>query len=172
MQLGSLPSCSSSETNSATDQLDSDYSWRSAHWVASAEQTGALADRRPETSLQAVSWTVFISTSGSLVALGALPNPLVSAAALAVTSAAFAVWNVFIVSARQRATPNDMLGRVGAAYRTIVVTASLLGAIIGGIIADLVSIRGTLVTYGVLLALVGPFAARQFASANPTSGAD
>lgn len=123
----------------------------------------ALADRRPNIGLRTVSLFVFASMAISLVALGAAPTTSATIVALVVTSAGFAVWNVFITSARQRVTPPDMLGRVGATYRTIVISSSLVGAIGGGLIADSVSITFALVAGGLGLAVTTPLVVAAFA---------
>ncbi len=125
----------------------------------------ALADRQPDRPLATIGWWVFGSSALSLIALGLAPTVLVTVAVLVTTSAGFAVWNVYAVSARQRATPGHLLGRVGATYRTVVVSASLGGAVAGGLLADLVSVRGAIVGYGVALLVVAPVAASAFGRA-------
>ena len=87
-----------------------------------------------------------------------MPTPAATFVVLAVTSGAFAVWNVHVVATRQRATPHHLLGRVGAAFRTVVIAASIMGAIGGGVLADLTSVRTALAGYGVLLLAVAPLA--------------
>jgi predicted MFS family arabinose efflux permease len=103
----------------------------------------------------------------SLVALGVIPTLPVTTAALIVTSGGFALWNVYVVSARQRATPPVMYGRVQATYRTLVVTAALLGTLAGGLLADLVSLPTTLLICGVIVAMATPLAARGFRRSRP-----
>lgn len=118
----------------------------------------ALADRFPRQSLVTVSLLVFGSMSISLILLGLAPSVAMTVLALAVTSGGFALWNVHAVSARHRLTPNHMLGRVGATYRTVVVTAGLVGAVAGGVLADAFSLTGALVCYGIVSALLTPAA--------------
>ena len=125
-----------------------------------------LADRRPNLSLVSVAIGVFAATAMTLVALALRPNPALTALALIVTSFVFAVWNVFMVSARQRATPNELMGRVGAAYRTVVVTCGLVGALIGGLIADATSLRSALIAYGIILAVATPLVGLRLAHAS------
>ncbi|TCP57546.1 putative MFS family arabinose efflux permease [Tamaricihabitans halophyticus] len=64
--------------------------------------------------------------------------PTVAAAVVVVvaTSAGFGVLNVAAVSVRQRLTPAGLLGRVTAAWRTIVLGAGALGALCGGAVAS------------------------------------
>ena len=63
------------------------------------------------------------------------------AIALAVTGVLNVVWNVITVSLRQRIVPDALLGRVNAGYRLVAWGTMPLGAVLGGAIADLVSIR-------------------------------
>ncbi|MEM9565503.1 MAG: MFS transporter [Actinomycetota bacterium] len=125
----------------------------------------AIADHRPHRPLATVALVVFGSTAISLIALGLTPTLAVTLVTLVTTSAAFAIWNVHMVSTRQRVTPNHLLGRVGATYRTAVVTASMVGALVGGLVADLTSLRGAIVGYGLVLLVAGPLAVAGFSAA-------
>lgn len=116
----------------------------------------ALADRIPDRPLSSISLVVFGTAGLSLIGLGLAPTTVMTMIALITTSGGFAVWNIYVVSARQRATPNHLLGRVGATYRTVAVSASLAGAIAGGFLADLFSIRAALVGYGLILVIAAP----------------
>ena len=111
--------------------------------------------------LEKVTAAVFGSMSGSLLLLGLAPSIVVTAMVLVLTSGGFALWNVFTVSARQRLTPQNLWGRVGAIYRTVVVTAALLGALLGGLIAAAASIEATLVGGAALLLISGSATVRQ-----------
>jgi MFS family permease len=65
------------------------------------------------------------------------------------------VWNVITVSLRQRIVPDTLLGRVNAGYRLVAWGTMPLGALLGGAIADLVSIRAVFwVTSGLALLCV------------------
>ena len=50
-------------------------------------------------------------------------------------------WNVITVSLRQRITPDPLLGRVNAAYRFFGYGAAPIGALLGGLIAQLLGVR-------------------------------
>ena len=65
-----------------------------------------------------------------------------------------AVSNVHIVSIRQTATPDRLLGRMNAGYRTVVYGAIPLGAIVGGVFGELIGLREalTVAAVGLLLA--------------------
>ncbi|MEU8569439.1 MFS transporter [Streptomyces pathocidini] len=73
--------------------------------------------------------------------------------AFAVFSIGFTVFNVYFVTLRQTRTPQDRLGRVTAAYRTVAFGTFPVGAWAGGWLA------GQLGPYAALAAVCGAFAA-------------
>jgi MFS family permease len=62
-------------------------------------------------------------------------NPWVAGATMAVFGVHAIVWGAVSASARQRATPAELLGRVGSVYALASVCGSLLGALLGGFVA-------------------------------------
>lgn len=126
----------------------------------------AAADRFPGLSLRTVAATTFTSMALPLIALALLPNTVVVAIALVITSGGFALWNIFMVSARQRASTPQSLGRIGAAYRTFVVAAALVGTVFGGLLAEVFSIRATLGGAALALCIAGPFVSANFDAGN------
>lgn len=52
------------------------------------------------------------------------------------------VWNVLTVSLRQRITPDRLLGRMNAGYRLLAWGTMPLGAALGGLVGELVDVRG------------------------------
>ncbi|WP_431912994.1 MFS transporter [Nonomuraea jabiensis] len=75
-----------------------------------------------------------LAAAGGQLMLGLASEVVVVALGLAATSAAFGVWVVVARTQRQRGTPRDLLGRVTSASTTVVMTASPLGALVGGLI--------------------------------------
>ncbi|MFI6457385.1 MFS transporter [Streptosporangium amethystogenes] len=67
--------------------------------------------------------------------IGLTASAAVVAAGLVITSAAFGVWAVVARTTRQRLTPAEMLGRVSSAAMTAAMSASPLGALLGGLLA-------------------------------------
>lgn len=124
----------------------------------------ALANRRPQLTLTNVCAMTISATALPLIGLSLFTTTVAITITLVLTSAAFALWNVFMVSARQRATPNDLLGRVGAAHRTAVAAAGIGGMLTGGILAETISIGATLAGSGAVLLLVSPVMVRRFHS--------
>jgi Na+/melibiose symporter-like transporter len=85
------------------------------------------------------------------VVLGLAGRPVVAGAMLAVSSAAFGIWNVISVSLRQRLASDRLLGRVSSAYRTLVVGAVPVGALAGGALAAATDLRVPYLAGGALL---------------------
>ncbi len=109
-----------------------------------------IADRFSGLQLRHVTVGVFATMAISLIGLGSRPTTMTTVVVLITTSGAFAVWNVFAVSARQRLTPNHLLGRVTGAYKTIVLAAAAVGTILGALTAEIASIQISLLVAGSL----------------------
>lgn len=69
-------------------------------------------------------------------------NPWVAGATMAVFGVHAIVWGAVAATARQRATPPELLGRVGSVYALASVSGSLLGALLGGFIAKRFGLLG------------------------------
>jgi len=67
--------------------------------------------------------------------LGTTSSVVATAAVLASSSAAFAIWNVQARTTVQRTAPAELLGRVNGIQRTVIATATLAGAALGGLSA-------------------------------------
>lgn len=127
---------------------------------------GAAVSRRFDaTPLERVAAAIFASMAIPLLTLSMFPNTIMLGIALIATSGAFSLWNVVMVSARQRASPPEALGRVGAAYRTFVVACALVGTLAGGLLAQLVSITATLAVSAIALCAAIPLVLRGFRAA-------
>ncbi len=104
------------------------------------------------------------SVVGSVVglALGILVMGIAST--LWVAGAGFAlfgfsgeVWNVASVSYRQSVTPDELLGRVMAGFRVIAYGAFPIGAAVGGVIAQVTSLRLAFAVGAGILGLLVPY---------------
>jgi MFS family permease len=69
------------------------------------------------------------------LALALTSNPWVAGATMVVFGVHAIVWGAVATTARQRATPPALLGRVGSVYALASVTGSLLGGLLGGLLA-------------------------------------
>ncbi len=78
------------------------------------------------------------------------------AAVFFVWGLAIAVSNVHVVSLRQAATPDHLLGRMNASYRFFTYGAIPIGALLGGFLGDALGLRETLFVGagGLLIALL------------------
>jgi len=65
------------------------------------------------------------------------------------------IWNVVTVSLRQRIVPDRLLGRVNASYRLLAWGSQPIGALLGGLIGELLELEAVFLLAGVAtLALV------------------
>jgi MFS family permease len=70
------------------------------------------------------------------------------------------LWQVVVVSLRQRIVPNELLGRVNGVHRTLAMGSMVVGAAIGGAAAEVIGLRAVFVASGaatLLLVLLLPF---------------
>jgi MFS family permease len=99
-----------------------------------------------------------LAAAGQL-ALGTTSSLIATAAVLATSSMAFALWTVQARTAIQSAVPADLLGRVISINRAVITAASLAGAGLGGITASRLGLHApfllgipVLIVAGVLIA--------------------
>lgn len=78
--------------------------------------------------------SLILAAAGQL-ALGTTSSVAVTAAVMATSSMAFAIWNVQVRTTIQRTVPSDLLGRVISINRVLITAGSLFGAALGGITA-------------------------------------
>ena len=95
-----------------------------------------------------------------LVAVGRLVPTLIALVTIGVASG---LWDVIAVSYRQAAVPDRLLGRIMAAYRFIAYGAFPLGALTGGVIADIAGLRAPFAFGAVLTLALLPFLASALA---------
>jgi predicted MFS family arabinose efflux permease len=91
-----------------------------------------------------------------LIPLADGPLPLlVATLALAffLNGCGLGISNVHVVSLRQAITPDRLLGRVNASYRTLTYGAIPLGALLGGFLGEAIGLRPTLLASGLVLLL-------------------
>ena len=64
--------------------------------------------------------------------------------------ASFMMWNIITVSLRQRITPDQLLGRMNASYRLFAWGVMPIGAFLGGLLAELLSLQAVFVVAAVV----------------------
>ncbi|MGA9278702.1 MFS transporter [Ilumatobacter sp.] len=84
---------------------------------------------------------------------------VVIAVLLMVDTAGVLVWNVLTVAYRQRAIPDELLGRVNSSYRFLLSLGAPFGAVIGGVLASAYGARTTLAIAGTACCCGGVVAA-------------
>jgi MFS family permease len=94
--------------------------------------------------------------------VGFTGSVVVAAAGLLAGSFAFGVWNVVGLTRRQRLTPPEMLGRVMATSRTVTMIASLVGAVVGGLVAAAAGLRAPILLGVPVLLVCAVVAVRRF----------
>jgi MFS family permease len=75
------------------------------------------------------------------LAIATTNSPFVVGAAFAFDGFLIAAWNVTVVSLRQELTPDEMRGRVASDARTIAFGAIPVGAVLGGVLAEVIGLR-------------------------------
>jgi MFS family permease len=120
--------------------------------VAAGSLVGALAADRVEQRLgRARSLLVSIACATFLIGIPAVTtNPYVIGAVFFLGGVANAVWNVITVSLRQRITPDRLLGRLNSSYRLLAWGSRPLGAVAGGVLAQVLGLRAVFAVVGVL----------------------
>jgi predicted MFS family arabinose efflux permease len=71
-------------------------------------------------------------------------------AAMLASGAGIVFWNVITVSLRQRITPDRLLGRMNASYRLVGWGTMPLGALLGGLLAEALGLRGAFLAAAVI----------------------
>jgi MFS family permease len=97
--------------------------------------------------------TIGVAFFGGALAIG-LPavttNPFLIGAAFFVGGAGLIIGNVTTLSLRQRITPGRLLGRVNSSHRLVAYGTKPLGAVAGGVLAQILGLRAVFVIMGLL----------------------
>ncbi len=115
--------------------------------IIGAAVTKRLARRVGRTSLLMGS---VLAMAVGFAGPGMLTNPYTAGIALAVAGLGAGCYNVTSVSFRQRVVPAEIFGRATAAYRLVALGAVPLGAVLGGVSAKVLGLRGSFLAAGVL----------------------
>lgn len=139
---------------SAIGLTEAQYPLMMLGFAAGAVLGSFLAERtqRRLGELRAVNATLLVSIVLLLVPV-LWPDPWIVAASLAAVGVTNTVGNVIAQSWRQRLVPGHLLGRVGGASRTLGLGLMPLGALTGGVVAELYGLPVTFIG-AVVLSLV------------------
>lgn len=81
-------------------------------------------------------------------------NSIAVGASFALTGVFVVVWNVITVSLRQRIVPDQLLGRVNAGYRLFAWGTQPIGALLGGLIGELLGLPAVFLMAGAMAILL------------------
>jgi MFS family permease len=98
--------------------------------------------------------SLLVSAAAAQVVLALTAHSVLTVLMLSVSSFAFGIWNVVTTTLRQTLTPSDLLGRVTSADRTAILSASPIGALLGGLAANALGLRAPFLL-GVPLLVLG-----------------
>ncbi|GGR64634.1 MFS transporter [Streptomyces eurythermus] len=90
--------------------------------------------------------------TGSLLLIGSVRHVAALVAGMVLLGAMNMVWNVNQVTLMQQRSPEAMVGRIAAAFRTASVSGAPLGALLGGAVAGLCGLNGPALFAAVLFA--------------------
>ncbi|MFE2293197.1 MFS transporter [Streptomyces sp. NPDC059452] len=93
-----------------------------------------------------------LTASGvAYVLLGAAPNAVLAGVALAANGVFIMGWNIPVLSLRQRLTPENLQGRVMSVSRLCSWGTMPVGALLGGLLAEVLSVPAVFVVCGAVL---------------------
>lgn len=107
------------------------------------------ADRLPTVRL--AFWSL-VASGAAYVLLGTARDPLLAGLALAANGVFMMGWNIPVMSLRQRLTPENLQGRVMSVSRLCAWGTMPLGALLGGLLAEVLSVPAVFVVCGTVLA--------------------
>lgn len=143
------------------------YGWFLAVPAAGAVVGALLAERVvPVIGGGPVTWAAALVPAGSFAVIALTDSVAVALVFMLLAAFATALNQIVVSTLRQAAVPDRLLGRVTAAYRLIVLGVVPLGALIGGVAAHWIGVRGVFLASAIGLGL----AAIAFASRVTTRG--
>ncbi|MEU8435250.1 MFS transporter [Streptomyces sp. NPDC029216] len=92
-------------------------------------------------------------SAGSTVGMGLAISPAATVAFMALDGFVVLIQTVQVVTLRQQIVPNELMGRVTAAYRSVAVGAFTVGGIAGGLVAKFFGIPAAFYAGGTAMAL-------------------
>jgi hypothetical protein len=115
-----------------------------------------LASRLCRYSLRVVLFGTIMASGVSITLTSVVSSPLLASLLWGSGSLTSMIWIVLTVALRQRVIPQHLLGRVGASYRFLVYVGMPVGAMLGGFLAKLSSVRAALAVDGLAYLAFSP----------------
>jgi MFS family permease len=81
---------------------------------------------------------------------GFTTNPFAIGTAFVLSGVFVVVWNIITVSLRQRIVPDHLLGRLNSAYRLFAWGTQPIGALAGGVVAEVIGLQALFILAGVI----------------------
>lgn len=121
--------------------------------IAAGSLLGSFTADRIERALgRTRSLALSLVCAALLVGILALTsNPFLIAAGFFAGGLSMVVWNVIVVSLRQRLAPDRLLGRVNSGFRLVAWGTRPLGAIAGGVLAEVLGLRAVFAVMALLI---------------------
>lgn len=95
-------------------------------------------------------FTSVVVTSVGVAVPGFTASPYVIGAGFVLSGVFIMVWNIITVSLRQRIVPDRLLGRLNSAYRLFAWGTQPIGALLGGVVGELLGLRAVFILAGVV----------------------
>lgn len=113
---------------------------------------GSLVEERVEVRVgrSNVLFLVVVVAGGATLIPALTAEVVVVAAGMVTMGAAFMMWNIITVSLRQRITPDHLLGRMNATYRLFAWGVIPVGALLGGLVAEVLGTRAVFAAAGLV----------------------
>lgn len=89
-----------------------------------------------------------VVTAATMAVPGLTASPWLVGASFAIAGVAVMMWNVVTVSLRQRIVPDHLLGRVNASYRLLAWGSQPIGALLGGLVAEVLGLQAVFLLAG------------------------
>ncbi len=105
-------------------------------------------------SIKSVTLLCFAVFTLSYFALSIVSSPILIVICETILGIWVTIWNVQVGSMRQKIVPNELLGRVGSAARSIAYVSIPIGASIGGILAEKTGVQFVFVLCGAISLLI------------------
>ena len=101
--------------------------------------------------------------------VGTVVNTVAVGVAGVLFGSAVAMTNVVFISVRQAVVPGDLLGRVGSAQRFVTWGALPIGALLGGWLAEVSTLRVPYLVAAGIVAVTAAFSGADSSTPNPTT---
>jgi MFS family permease len=124
--------------------------------MAVGSLVGSLTVERAERRLgrSRLLTTAVVISAVTVAVPGVTANAWIVGASFAISGVGVVMWNVVTVSLRQRIVPDGLLGRVNASYRLLAWGSQPIGALVGGLVGELLGLEAVFLVAGAATAVL------------------